>query len=677
MLTQGIVVRTRHVRPRLASRRLKRIDVLNRLADMAWPLASHFQASLQNPAIAFRDPLLQSCSIAKNALGQPRPWAGSFAVVYKATDREGTTRAVRVFSTESPQRRERYDCIAGYLSAHKLPCLVNFEYRDDEIRCLTDGRWYPMILMEWVEGETLLEWVEAVHRDGAGASLAKAAERWVELVGDLVEAEIAHGDLQHANVLVTPDHRLKLVDYDGMCVPALAGQENIELGVRPYQHPGRNAATLLSPRLDNFSALVIYVALRAMAADPRLWDRYVERPQHDKLLFREDDFRFPDRSPLRRDLRRSPDRQVRDLAELLFELAAGDIDRVPRLSAILAALPAPPTGSTAIPAAAAAEWPAGEEKGDRYHLPERPKDGYPGCRTNGTCPLFAARAATAGPPSSGNPRLPTWRPAWQRHARVGLQGRVRQRRKDGRGQDRLRQAGRGRTSSAPILREMDRIGHLRHPHIAALLNWGAIGKDFFFIIEYCGGGSLAERVSRRGPLPLAQAGPLMLECLDAVGYAHLHHVIHDDLKPQNILWDASAGRTVAKVTDFALARTLRLAGLAGVAPADASRSDSSFMPRERLTGNRQSRPVSDLWSLAAVFYYALSGRLPYDFGQRDPVEVILTAEPVPLGDRVEGIPAGIARVIDRALRANPAGRYQTAAEMRAGLEEALAKVCAG
>ena len=257
---------------------------------MPWPLASHFSTMVQQPRLAFRDPRLQACRIERNALNQPRVWAGQFAVVYKGVDPQGTAWAIRAFIRESSDRREHYDRISEYLKARLLRCLVDFEYHDAAIRA-TDGRWYPLVVMDWVEGLTLFEWVQSKCRVGKGASLAKAALHWLRLTSELTGAHIAHCDLQHANVLVTPRGYLKLVDYDGMCVPALAGRRNLETGLAPYQHPQRNEQTLLSSNLDHFSALVIYVALRALAADTSLWARHVEQPGYDKLLFRSEDFR--------------------------------------------------------------------------------------------------------------------------------------------------------------------------------------------------------------------------------------------------------------------------------------------------------------------------------------------------------------------------------------------------
>jgi len=300
---------------------------------MSWPLASHFSAILQNPRAAFRDARLQAASIEKNELRQPRPWAGAFAVVYKGIDANGRDPfAVRVFTTESPERRERYEHISTYLQSRKLNCLVDFEYRDNSIRSAGDGKWYPLIIMEWVQGETLFNWVRERCLAGDRRALGDAAGRWVELVKELAEASLAHGDLQHANVMVTHTGELKLVDYDCMCVPSLVGRRNLEVGVEPYQHPDRNESTLLSTDLDNFSALSIYVALRGLAAEPRLWQKYVEQPGYDKLLFRLQDFQDRGRSPVYQDLMRQRDREVGRLTDKLFELWHVRMEQVPPLS---------------------------------------------------------------------------------------------------------------------------------------------------------------------------------------------------------------------------------------------------------------------------------------------------------------------------------------------------------
>jgi serine/threonine protein kinase len=288
---------------------------------------------LQNPRVAFRDPRLQRAVIEKNEQNQPRPWAGAFAVVYKGVDPEDRTPfAIRIFTTESPERRERYDLISAYLQGRKLNCLVDFEYRDRSIRSAGDGKWYPVIIMEWVQGETLFNWLRARCLDGNRDAIAAVAGRWLEAVQELGDNSVVHGDLQHANVMIDSASRVKLVDYDGMCVPSLVGRRNLEVGVEPYQHPNRGAGTLLSLNLDNFSALLIYVALRALVLQPGLWAKHVEQVGYDKLLFRREDFQAPSQSPLYYDLLQLGDNDVRNLTEQLFALSQARMEEVPPLN---------------------------------------------------------------------------------------------------------------------------------------------------------------------------------------------------------------------------------------------------------------------------------------------------------------------------------------------------------
>lgn len=302
----------------------------------SWPLASHFSTILQNPRIAFRSVDLKQISIEKDDLNQPRAWSGAFATVYKGSYSNGRgSLAVRVFTSASAERRERYHAIAEYLRNRRVESLVGFTYNDDGIRSAGDGKWYPLVTMDWVAGETLFKWTRKQCLNKDRQALAKAAELWIELIKDLAAAKIAHGDLQHANVMVTSQGGLKLVDYDCMCVPGLVGRKNLEIGVDPYQHPGRDHDTPLSPRLDNFSALFILVALRALAAAPELWSTYVEQPQYDKLLLRREDLDLPRQSPLIKALERSPDIEVRRLCARLLELVNLPLDQVPGLDEVL------------------------------------------------------------------------------------------------------------------------------------------------------------------------------------------------------------------------------------------------------------------------------------------------------------------------------------------------------
>lgn len=301
----------------------------------SWPLISHFASMLKNPQVGFRDPELKNCSVEMNQLGQPKARSGNFATVYRGFRPGGGEFAIRVFNRRQDERLQHYRTISQYLEGRRLSSIVQFDYDERGIRSSGDGKLYPLLTMEWVPGITLFEWTRDRCREGYAEALQIGSEVWLHLVRELAEHHVVHGDLQHGNVLVSPEGHFKLVDYDCMCVPELIGRRNLETGLPPYQHPGRNADTILFSGMDNFSSLVIFVALRALAAAPQLWHTYVDQPQYDRILFREEDFRTPALSPLYRDLLNSPDEQVRDLAHYLFELARYNIQDVPPVDEVL------------------------------------------------------------------------------------------------------------------------------------------------------------------------------------------------------------------------------------------------------------------------------------------------------------------------------------------------------
>ncbi|MCA9269650.1 MAG: hypothetical protein KDA41_14315, partial [Planctomycetales bacterium] len=247
----------------------------------SWPLSSDFARMLKTPQAAFRDPALRECTVELNHLGQPKPRSGNFATVYKALRPDGGEMAIRTFNRRSEERRERYRIVSEYLEQRTLHSLVKFEYDERGVRSGSDGKFYPLVTMQWVPGVTLFEWARDRCREGYQEALAIAADVWLQVVRELAEHGVVHGDLQHGNVMVSSEGYFKLVDYDCLGVPGLMGQKNLEIGMEPYQHPGRGADTTLFAGLDNFSALVIYVALRALAAAPHLWLTYVDHAGYD------------------------------------------------------------------------------------------------------------------------------------------------------------------------------------------------------------------------------------------------------------------------------------------------------------------------------------------------------------------------------------------------------------
>jgi hypothetical protein len=305
---------------------------------MTWPTLPEIAEALRRPEAAFRDPALRAgrCA-AVDGSGRPAPVVGTFAAVFRVSPpAPGRDRAVRVFlEPPRPGVAERYEAAARELAAGRPAALVAFRYDAEAVR-LPDGRAVPAVLMDWVEGPTLA--AEARARAGAGDldGLRWLADAWDGLLAGLAEARVAHGDLEARNALVEPGGELRLVDYDTLCVPALAGRPapEVVLEGNPCQHPGRTASTGLAPDLDTFAGLVIRLELRALAADPGLSGRFGP-PASTALLLTPDDLRDPTRSRLFDALAGSDDPEVRRMTEAVFHLYEFPFDALPPLAELV------------------------------------------------------------------------------------------------------------------------------------------------------------------------------------------------------------------------------------------------------------------------------------------------------------------------------------------------------
>lgn len=288
---------------------------------MAWPTPQEYNETIQNPPTAFTDPELRNGQPVLTPLGLPRPITGNFASVYQMVCANQRVWAVRCFLRDFDDHQERYAAISQHLAQLNLPYMVNFTFLADGIR--VGGNRYPILKMEWVEGEPFLPYIE--RNLMAPAILLDIARQWVQMAQTLAQAGIAHGDLQHGNLIVVQG-RLKLIDYDGMYVPSLAGRRSHEVGHRNYQHPQRSEATF-GPEIDHFSSWIVYTSLVALAAEPSLWQRL--RGGDECLLFRREDFVAPERSPTLATLEQVGDARLTRLAATLRTLLALAPEEVP------------------------------------------------------------------------------------------------------------------------------------------------------------------------------------------------------------------------------------------------------------------------------------------------------------------------------------------------------------
>ena len=223
-------------------------------------------------------------------------------------------------------------------------------------------------------------------------------------------------------------------------------------------------------------------------------------------------------------------------------------------------------------------------------------------------------------------------------------------------------------------REMDLTQRLRHPNIVQFIEHGSAGAVFYFILEFCDGGGLDHLMQQHGgKLSLQQAGPMMLQILEGLAFAHQMAIVHRDLKPQNILFCGSGTALTAKISDFGLAKNFQAAGLTKDGTVTGTTAGTPlFMPREQVTNFKHIKPSGDVWSIAATFYHMLTGSIPREIRRGvDPIAAILSGAIVPIRQRDPGVPKKFADVVDRALLNDPMQRYQDAGEMRRALENAL------
>jgi serine/threonine protein kinase len=184
-------------------------------------------------------------------------------------------------------------------------------------------------------------------------------------------------------------------------------------------------------------------------------------------------------------------------------------------------------------------------------------------------------------------------------------------------------------------------------------------------MEYCDGGSLADAAKASGgTIPPDVLMPWAVQALEGLAAAHKQGFVHRDIKPHNIL----VHRNVAKISDFGLAKNFQIAGLSGMSITGQYAGTPVFMPPEQITNFKYVKPVSDVWSFAASLYQLLTGKFPYRFDpKRDPIDIILNENPVPLRERMPGLEKNLAATIDQALVRNPKARFADAGNLLAAL----------
>ena len=258
---------------------------------MQYPLISEYVKAIQDAGdnleqLAHLTPVLDDH-------GEPYRSSGAFAVVFKMQDkRTGKYYALKCFTEEQEGRADAYRQIADELDLLDSPYITSVKYMEKELfvdsQCEEDE--FPVLLMDWVEGETMEAYIAANYRNQSAMSML--SYRFGKMAAWLRTQSFSHGDIKPDNIIVRPDGSLTLVDYDGMFVPSMKGSQSPTIGTRDFCHPLRTVDDF-DETIDDFSLASIALSLKAISMNSTLLDTY---GASDRLLFSENDYRNPSNS---------------------------------------------------------------------------------------------------------------------------------------------------------------------------------------------------------------------------------------------------------------------------------------------------------------------------------------------------------------------------------------------
>ena len=228
--------------------------------------------------------------------GRPVHFTGGFAVVFPFQVNGGKW-AFRCWSADIGNVEKRLHFLSSELKQLSLPYFCDFSY--EPVGIIINGEAYPTTRMQWIDGKTIKDYICEYKNDTV--RMQKLAEDFLHMCEMLHQYKIAHGDLQHGNILVDERGAIYLIDYDSVYLPALKGEADIISGLPDYQHPKRKENKMASEKLDYFSELIIYLSIRAIAENPELAEKYQVKDA-DRLLFAKEDYEDIKHSQVYRDI---------------------------------------------------------------------------------------------------------------------------------------------------------------------------------------------------------------------------------------------------------------------------------------------------------------------------------------------------------------------------------------
>ena len=258
---------------------------------MQYPLISEYVKAIQDAGDNLEE--LVHLTPVLDDHGEPYRSSGAFAVVFKMQDKSsGIYYALKCFTEEQQGRAEAYRQIADELDMFDSPYITSVKYMEKELfvdsQCEEDE--FPVLLMDWVDGETMETYIAANYQNQS--AMLMLSYRFGKMAAWLRTQSFSHGDIKPDNIIVRPDGSLTLVDYDGMFVPSMKGNQSPTIGTRDFSHPLRTVDDF-DETIDDFSLASIALSLKAISMNSTLLDIY---GASDRLLFSENDYRNPSNS---------------------------------------------------------------------------------------------------------------------------------------------------------------------------------------------------------------------------------------------------------------------------------------------------------------------------------------------------------------------------------------------
>ena len=221
-------------------------------------------------------------------------------------------------------------------------------------------------------------------------------------------------------------------------------------------------------------------------------------------------------------------------------------------------------------------------------------------------------------------------------------------------------------------REATSAAQIKSPHVVQILDHGVLDEGLpFIVMELLVGEDLAQRIKRRGPLPLAEIAAVVLQVGKALSKAHQAGILHRDIKPDNIFLLEDDGELFVKVLDFGVAKLLEASH--AMTSTGSTVGTPFYMSPEQLLSAKHVDLQCDLWSLAVVAYRATTGRLPFHGDTLGALAIkVHEAKFLPASAHRPDVPPALDAWFSRAFQRNPAARFASLKDLVQGLVQAVA-----